>query len=53
MLNFKLLRGGSWLSIPWNCRSATRDHGVRGNIGNNLGFRVVCLLPPSEKELHV
>ncbi|MFN9637408.1 MAG: SAV_2336 N-terminal domain-related protein [Synechococcaceae cyanobacterium] len=39
----RLLRGGSWLSIPRNCRSAYRYHLVPGNAHYHVGFRVVCL----------
>jgi formylglycine-generating enzyme required for sulfatase activity len=40
-----VLRGGSWIYDPGNCRSASRncyDAGFRFNI---LGFRVVCSAP--------
>jgi formylglycine-generating enzyme required for sulfatase activity len=40
-----VLRGGSWINIPENCRSAARfyiDAGIRYNYG---GFRVVCSAP--------
>jgi formylglycine-generating enzyme required for sulfatase activity len=39
----RLLRGGSWNSLPRNCRSAYRDHLQPDNAGNGVGFRVVCL----------
>jgi formylglycine-generating enzyme required for sulfatase activity len=39
----RLLRGGSWSSIPRFCRSACRARGRPGNAGGNVGFRVVCL----------
>ncbi|MFM9103068.1 MAG: SUMF1/EgtB/PvdO family nonheme iron enzyme [Cyanobium sp.] len=39
----RLLRGGSWLSGPWGCRSAYRLHGQPGGAFVNVGFRVVCL----------
>jgi formylglycine-generating enzyme required for sulfatase activity len=38
------LRGGSWGIIPRFCRSAYRDLNGPGLAGNNIGFRVVCLL---------
>jgi formylglycine-generating enzyme required for sulfatase activity/uncharacterized caspase-like protein len=40
----RLLRGGSWIRDPSNCRSANRDDTrfVLGYI-DNVGFRVVCL----------
>jgi formylglycine-generating enzyme required for sulfatase activity len=37
-----VLRGGSWLNLPWNCRSATRNDDVAGRRDSNFGFRVVC-----------
>ena len=38
------LRGGAWVSIPNNCRSAYRNFNIRrrGLINNGVGFRVVC-----------
>ena len=41
--NTRLLRGGSWVSLPRYCRSACRNHGQPGNAFNRVGFRVVCL----------
>lgn len=40
--DYRLLRGGSWDSNPWYCRSAYRDKAVPHYKGNDLGFRVVC-----------
>jgi formylglycine-generating enzyme required for sulfatase activity len=39
----RLLRGGSWFSSPWDCRSAYRDRNQPGLANYNVGFRVVCL----------
>jgi len=39
----RLLRGGSWGSYPWVCRSAARNHDQPGNADSFVGFRVVCL----------
>ncbi|MEH2336175.1 SUMF1/EgtB/PvdO family nonheme iron enzyme [Nostoc sp.] len=42
---YHLLRGGSWVSNPKGCRSASRYDSVRaerGSIGYDIGFRVVC-----------
>jgi len=42
--NFWVIRGGSWLTTPWNCRSADRiwvDPDLRSR---NFGFRVVRTL---------
>ena len=38
-----VLRGGSWIDLPWCCRSATRDHLKVGIRDFYSGFRVVCL----------
>ena len=38
----RLLRGGSWDSVPWNCRSAYRGRYPRDRRGLVIGFRVVC-----------
>jgi len=39
----KPLRGGSWLTFPWGCRSACRSGNQPDSANNNVGFRVVCL----------
>ena len=39
----RLLRGGSWHSNPWVCRSAYRNHYHPDLAGIYVGFRVVCL----------
>jgi formylglycine-generating enzyme required for sulfatase activity len=39
----RLLRGGSWVSIPRNCRSAYRNLNRPVDALDNVGFRVVCL----------
>ncbi|MFN7741563.1 MAG: formylglycine-generating enzyme family protein [Cyanobacteriota bacterium] len=41
--SLKLLRGGSWLNYPRNCRSAVRDGGRPDNRSFDRGFRVCCL----------
>ena len=38
----KLLRGGSWVSNPGNCRSAYRFDNDLADDYNSFGFRVVC-----------
>ena len=40
-----LLRGGSWLYGPGDCRSAFRSGESREYRNNNLGFRVCCVPP--------
>ena len=39
----RLLRGGSWLNNPRNCRSSYRDYGHPGYRYRAIGFRVCCL----------
>ncbi|MCC5666050.1 SUMF1/EgtB/PvdO family nonheme iron enzyme [Nostoc sp. CHAB 5784] len=39
----RLLRGGSWLSLPRNCRSAFRNSFARGYRRSSVGFRVVVV----------
>jgi formylglycine-generating enzyme required for sulfatase activity len=41
----RLLRGGSWLSNPWGCRSAVRYYYARGSRVINAGCRVCCVPP--------
>jgi len=41
----RLLRGGSWHSIPRGCRSAYRNNNARDNRVSYVGFRVCCVLP--------
>ncbi|MEA5495971.1 formylglycine-generating enzyme family protein [Limnoraphis robusta] len=41
-----VLRGGSWDSYPWKCRSAHRSFSHRRNDRDDfIGFRVVCVMP--------
>jgi formylglycine-generating enzyme required for sulfatase activity len=42
-LHWRLLRGGSWLLPPANCRSAYRFSNHPVNRFNFIGFRVCCL----------
>jgi RNA polymerase sigma factor (sigma-70 family) len=37
---FRVRRGGSWLSNPRNCRSAYRGSDPPGDSGGNIGFRL-------------
>jgi formylglycine-generating enzyme required for sulfatase activity len=39
----RLMRGGSWDSHPWVCRSAFRNNCPPANCGDFIGFRVCCL----------
>jgi formylglycine-generating enzyme required for sulfatase activity len=42
-LNWRLLRGGSWVGSPKGCRSACRLNLHPGSRGVDIGFRVCCL----------
>ncbi len=37
-----VIRGGSWFSLAWGCRSACRDAGDPGDRSYNVGLRLVC-----------
>jgi formylglycine-generating enzyme required for sulfatase activity len=37
----RLLRGGSWVNYPANCRSARRNHYIPASRNDRVGFRVV------------
>jgi len=39
----RLLRSGSWYSLPRYCRSAYRFYNAPGIVNNGIGFRVVCV----------
>jgi formylglycine-generating enzyme required for sulfatase activity len=41
----RLLRGGSWLNVPENCRSACRIDYTRVYRDADIGFRVCCVPP--------
>jgi formylglycine-generating enzyme required for sulfatase activity len=41
----RLLRGGSWDSSPWNCRSAYRNLNQPSDVYDPVCFRVVSLPP--------
>ena len=43
--NTKVVRGGSWISLPDVCRSAYRGNPARDHRDIALGFRVVCVVP--------
>jgi len=43
--DYRVIRGGSWLTNPRNCRSACRYYNTPDNRDLNLGFRVVCSAP--------
>jgi len=42
---YRILRGGSWVNYSRNCRSAYRNHYLRGNRVDAIGFRVCCAAP--------
>ncbi|MEM8721975.1 MAG: formylglycine-generating enzyme family protein [Cyanobacteria bacterium P01_G01_bin.39] len=41
----KVIRGGSWFDYLYDCRSAIRSNGTRDVRSNDIGFRVVCVVP--------
>ncbi|MFO7975460.1 MAG: formylglycine-generating enzyme family protein [Candidatus Hydrogenedentota bacterium] len=43
--NHRTMRGGSWLHIVGNCRSASRLNGRPPDASHNVGLRVVASLP--------
>jgi formylglycine-generating enzyme required for sulfatase activity len=43
----RVIRGGSWLSVPSSCRSASRDAYSPDTLSGAFGFRVVAGEPPS------
>jgi len=43
--HFRLIRGGSWVNYPWDCRSAFRIAYSPGYRDGIFGFRVVCRAP--------
>ena len=44
----RVIRGGSWADNPRNCRSACRDDEDPVNRLNEIGFRVVCVVPRTQ-----
>jgi formylglycine-generating enzyme required for sulfatase activity len=36
----RVVRGGSWLNVPWHVRSAFRESGEPGIRSNYIGFRL-------------
>jgi formylglycine-generating enzyme required for sulfatase activity len=42
-----IVRGGSWINYPWNCRTATRNCFLPENRNYAVGFRVCCMAPRS------
>ncbi|MFM1798118.1 MAG: hypothetical protein RLZZ117_396, partial [Cyanobacteriota bacterium] len=43
---YRLLRGGSWVNDPHDCRAASRNSLHPAYISSSVGFRPCCLLPP-------
>ncbi|MEM9484171.1 MAG: formylglycine-generating enzyme family protein [Cyanobacteria bacterium P01_F01_bin.116] len=41
----RVLRGGSWISYPELCRSASRNHSMPNLRNHSFGLRVVCNAP--------
>jgi formylglycine-generating enzyme required for sulfatase activity/uncharacterized caspase-like protein len=42
-----LIRGGSWINLPANCRAANRDYGNPAVRNDVIGFRVVSAVFPA------
>ena len=42
MIDYRLIRGGSWFSRPWYCRLAFRSNRHFDPHLDNVGFRVCC-----------
>ncbi len=42
---YRVIRGGSWYNIPWDCRSANRGRYEPDGRNRDFGFRVVSLPP--------
>ena len=40
----RVLRGGSWISVPWFLRSANRSRSTTGNRSYSSGFRIARTL---------
>ena len=40
-----VMRGGSWRSGAFHCTAVAHDPGAPGTTADNIGFRVVCLVP--------
>jgi len=41
----RVIRGGSWNNDASNCRLAYRNNATPGNRNDNLGFRLLRLVP--------
>ncbi len=46
--SLQVLRGGSWIDHPHNCRSASRRSDTPDCRGYSFGFRVCCSVPRAE-----
>jgi formylglycine-generating enzyme required for sulfatase activity len=41
----RVIRGGCWVNLPWDCRSATRFDDRPVDRNSQIGFRVICTAP--------
>jgi formylglycine-generating enzyme required for sulfatase activity len=44
--SYKLLRGGSWFSLPLDARAAFRGSNFPGYVNSLIGLRPCCPSPP-------
>lgn len=51
MILLYLLRGGSWVNYPKDCRSAFRYLVPPADAYSSIGFRVACFPPEQESEM--
>jgi len=42
---YRVLRGGSWIYVAWDCRSSYRGKLLPADRNLDLGFRPACRLP--------
>jgi len=43
--DYRIVRGGSWVNDPNNCRSANRNWHFPDYLNDFIGFRVACVSP--------
>ena len=48
--SLRVIRGGSWLDKPQNCRSAFRHYAAPESKADNIGFRLCCNITGSKNQ---